>query len=213
MKKDNLELWNKVCKTDPKHTKLVGYGTHKFTAINAAYQMRMATKEFGLYGETWGIMSIEYTRIEGLTNNIQLMLGNAVFFHPNGSFPISSSIELQSYSKKYDTNNVDSDFAKKLETDITTKALSKLGFNADVFLGMYDDNKYVAQVKAEFSEPKKATQKQYPASTIIKAFDKAETEERVKEVWGYTKQSNLQDNPLVLDAIKAAQQRLGIVKK
>ena len=37
---------------------------------------------------------------------------------------------------------------------MTTKALSKLGFNADVFLGKYDDNKYVAKMKEEFAEPK-----------------------------------------------------------
>ena len=32
---------------------------------------------------------------------------------------------------------------KKVATDALTKGLSKLGFNADVFMGMFDDNKYV----------------------------------------------------------------------
>ena len=40
-------------------------------------------------------------------------------------------------------------------TDFTTKALSKLGFNADIFLGKFDDTKYVQQMKQEFKEPAK----------------------------------------------------------
>jgi len=43
---------------------------------------------------------------------------------------------------------------------MTTKALSKLGFNADVFLGLYDDNKYVYQLKQEFN------QERMPALTL-----------------------------------------------
>jgi hypothetical protein len=38
-------------------------------------------------------------------------------------------------------------------TDALTKGLSQLGFNADVFLGLYDDNKYVEAVRREFATP------------------------------------------------------------
>ena len=37
---------------------------------------------------------------------------------------------------------------KKALTDAITKGLSYLGFNADVFLGMFDDNKYVSERNA-----------------------------------------------------------------
>jgi hypothetical protein len=47
---------------------------------------------------------------------------------------------------------VDSDAAKKATTDALTKLLSHLGFNADVFLKKFDDNKYVEQVAEEFSK-------------------------------------------------------------
>ena len=47
---------------------------------------------------------------------------------------------------------VDADFAKKIETDALTKALSKLGFNADVFMGLYDDHKYVQMMDEEFNK-------------------------------------------------------------
>ena len=47
---------------------------------------------------------------------------------------------------------VDDNFAKKLETDTLTKAISKLGFNADIFMGLFDDVKYLAEVTKEFAE-------------------------------------------------------------
>ena len=40
-------------------------------------------------------------------------------------------------------SRVDDDCIKKVATDALTKGLSKLGFNADVFMGRFDDNKYV----------------------------------------------------------------------
>ena len=52
-------------------------------------------------------------------------------------FPIHSSIKYHSNGR------VDDDFMKKVATDALTKGLSKLGFNADVFMGKFDDNKYV----------------------------------------------------------------------
>ena len=41
---------------------------------------------------------------------------------------------------------------KKIETDLTTKALSKLGFSADIFMGKYDDVKYMNDIIKEFQE-------------------------------------------------------------
>jgi hypothetical protein len=43
----------------------------------------------------------------------------------------------------------DEDSVKKALTDAITKGLSYLGFNADVFLGKFDDNKYVQSLHDE----------------------------------------------------------------
>ena len=48
----------------------------------------------------------------------------------------------------------DADCMKKATTDGLTKCLSMMGFNADIFLGKFDDSKYVQQVKAEFEASK-----------------------------------------------------------
>ena len=50
---DNMELWNRVGKTDPDHTKLVAFG-RKFTAIDAHSQIMEATRAFGPIGKGWG---------------------------------------------------------------------------------------------------------------------------------------------------------------
>ena len=52
----------------------------------------------------------------------------------------------------------DSDAPKKATTDGVTKALAQLGFNADVFLKKFDDNKYVAELRAEKAQTKKPEQ-------------------------------------------------------
>ena len=49
----NMELWNKVCRTDPEHTKHVNQ-RGGFTAIDAMYQIQEATKVFGPVGKGWG---------------------------------------------------------------------------------------------------------------------------------------------------------------
>jgi hypothetical protein len=65
--------------------------------------------------------------------------------------------------------NIDKDAPKKATTDALTKALSQLGFNADVFLGKFDDNKYVEDMKREFAPrpDKPSTGEERPRSTKL----------------------------------------------
>ena len=143
---DNLALWHRVEKTDPNHTKQANVGGNRITAIAPQYQILNATKEFGSYGATWGFSEIvhDYT----LADKFNIVEIRATFFYPKGEFPITSSIKMY---RDNALTKVDADFAKKLETDTLTKALSKLGFNADVFMGRYDDVKYMEEVKKEFA--------------------------------------------------------------
>jgi hypothetical protein len=63
---------------------------------------------------------------------------------------------------------IDEDAPKKATTDALTKLLSHLGFSADVFLGLYDDNKYVARLQQQFGARRKAMEETIPPS--IKAL-------------------------------------------
>jgi len=65
--------------------------------------------------------------------------------------PVSS---CQSLYKK--NGGLDDEAPKKAMTDALTKAFSHLGVSADVFLGLFDNNKYVADMKEKFSRPQVA---------------------------------------------------------
>ena len=144
----NLELWNKVEKTNPKYTKKAKIGGHEITAIAPQYQIMQVTEQFGIYGEKWGFKDIKLSY--DLVEKCNLVVFKGTFFFPNGEFEIINSCKL--YMDRALTM-VDDNFAKKIETDALTKAISKLGFNADIFMGKFDDVRYVAEMNAEFNKP------------------------------------------------------------
>ena len=145
--KYNLELWKRLEKTDPKHTKKAKIGGMSITAVAPHYQILNATREFGVYGVTRGFKSIEldYNLIE----KYDLIVFRGCFFSPLGECQVINSSKMYMDRKK---EMVDTDFAKKIETDALTKVLSKMGFNADIFMGRFDDTKYVNDMKREFNE-------------------------------------------------------------
>jgi hypothetical protein len=147
---ENLKLWNAVEKTNPKYTKKANVKGNNIISIAPQYQIKNVTEQFGIYGEKWGFKSLEFDYT--LTESLGLVILHAVFFFPNGEFPIKNAQSLFMDNAK---TKVDDNFAKKLETDTLTKAISKLGFNADIFLGSFDDVKYLAEVTKEFAEKPK----------------------------------------------------------
>ena len=147
MEKNNLELWNKVEKTNPKYTKKAKIGGHEITAIAPQYQIMQVTEQFGVYGKSWGFKNIELSY--DLVEKCNLVVFKGTFFFPNGEFEIINSCKL--YMDRALTM-VDDNFAKKIETDALTKAISKLGFNADIVMGKFDDVRYVAEMNAEFNK-------------------------------------------------------------
>jgi len=145
--KDNLELWKSVEKTNPKYTKKANVKGNNITSIAPQFQIMNATEKFGVYGRTWGFrkMDIDYTLM-----GIGLVSFKATFYFPDGEFETINSIQLY---RDNAMTKIDDNFAKKLETDTLTKCLSKLGFNADIFLGKFDDLRYLDEVTKEFAEP------------------------------------------------------------
>lgn len=182
----NLELWNAVKETDKAFTKDVNQ-RGGYTSITPQYQMQEATKVFGPYGMGWGFDSIDmdYSAIESLG----LVLVKAVFFYmregKKNTFPINNSWPVKQGSR------VDSDFAKKAETNTMGKALSKLGFNADIFMGLFDDPDYVDEVTNR--------------KNLEKAENKIEEQARQDKEWSEWKQKELKAYDLIpnLEALKS----------
>lgn len=140
---NNLALWDEVCGTNPDHTKLVTIGQRSYTTITPMSQAKVATEQFGLYGVGWGL---ENSKFDWQLKDEGLVLHSAAFFFTvqgkKESFLIHNSAIWKTIYKE-GNSRIDADFAKKLETNTISKALSKLGFNADVFMGQFDDHDYV----------------------------------------------------------------------
>lgn len=153
-------LWDSVCKTDPKYTK--GFnrgGGFKGTAVNATWLEHLATSKFGPKGIGWGV---EVEDEKFVTGHALTERDNAIIHIVRiRLWYVYESVrgEIVQYGQTtmvgVNKNGVytDEEAPKKSLTDATTKALSGLGFSADIFLGLYDDNKYVAQVTKEFQGP------------------------------------------------------------
>lgn len=142
---DNLRIWSAVEKTDPAHTKQVNQ-RGGFTAISANYQIMAATKQFGPVGIGWG-----YIAGEPIFHDTLLFVP-VTLWHSDRNNTFGPMLGCEEWKDK--NGRVDSDASKKATTDAITKLLSHLGFNADVFLGKFDDQKYVDQMKREFAEEK-----------------------------------------------------------
>lgn len=196
---NNLELWHRVEKTNPKYTKSANVRGNKITSIAPQFQIMNVTEEFGVYGEKWGFKKLDFDY--SLAETFGLIVLNAVFFFPKGEFEIKNSINLWTDNAK---TRIDSDFAKKIETDTLTKAISKLGFNADIFMGKFDDVKYLAEITKEFEEAPKP----------IKLSDKAIDDLLLKGTDEIEKYINLnKENKIVLTNIQLEKLTLALTEK
>lgn len=178
MKENNLELWRKVEKTNPAYTKQANVKGNKITSIAPQFQIMNVTEQFGSYGKTWGFkdINLDYS----LVNVVGLVVFKATFFYPNGEFPIINSISLYMDNAR---TKVDDNFAKKVETDALTKAVSKLGFNADIFLGKFDDLRYLEDVRQEFSKVDQERETERYKASVISKIEATTTLEQLKTEW------------------------------
>jgi hypothetical protein len=134
-----MELWDKVSQSDKNFLKPVNYGSRKYTSIDPMYQIREVTRAFGPVGKHWGWES--ETEIVSMSNGSAVFLAHITVWHGSRDNSYGPVTGCQTFINS--KGKIDTDATKKAITDGLTKALSHLGFNADVFLGEHD-NKYAA---------------------------------------------------------------------
>jgi len=162
--KENMALWDAVCETDPAYTKPGEYGSRKFTALDAYRQIMAATARWGPVGKGWGWTATFHT---------------AQAEDKDGKFTVGWCVmELwhETREQHYTTTGgavVDrkGEWEKKALTDAITKGLSYLGYNADVFLGKFDDNKYVAEMNAKHANEHRPDRAGEPTAKSGQAAD------------------------------------------
>lgn len=150
--KDSMAIWNRHKKTNPDHTKRVNQ-RGGYTAINPMHQAEIATREFGPYGFGWWVSDLDYELIdtEKPSNDKQIEKSYSLclnckfnYRHEGGvqSFPVSADMPFKHGQDCY----------KKLRTECQSKALSLLGFNADIYQGNWESNEYVEARRREFGD-------------------------------------------------------------
>ena len=194
---DNLSLWNKVQTSKSETLKGVNLG-RKFKSINAHSQVMAATEQFGPMGLGWGYEPT-YEEIFGMLR-CQLKMwaiidGQRSEFYSEGGCAIEpvAGTDARSIRKAGMAN---SDIFKKATTDALTKGLSVLGFNADVFLGLWDDNKYVQEQQRQEQEERDAQLSNIPEREVVPVVEVPVSTISEHEVQGIIKLAKQAGTPL-----------------
>lgn len=174
---ENLHIWKQVQSTDPRYTKPLEGAGFAGTSINAEYMFMRATEIFGPVGTGWGYEIIEDRMLNGAPLSEQIYENNkfvrnvllrdadgTLLFEQNHVlrikfwYVIECDVrgELEAYGSTpymYKTTTkikTDGETHKKSLTDAIKKALSMLGFSADVWLGWHDIPDYLADNAIEY---------------------------------------------------------------
>jgi hypothetical protein len=170
----NLALWNAVRTPDPTHTKQFSRGGgFSGTSTNSTYLAQLATSVFGPIGIGWGIEIEDEKYVDGapILSQSGATICREVIHMVRVRLWYKSTTEKQGDGKpvvgqviQYGQTTfvgknkygpfTDEEAPKKSLTDAMSKCLSLLGFAADVFLGRFDDNKYVNDAKEAYKDHK-----------------------------------------------------------
>lgn len=132
---NRMELWAKVEKTPVNLIKKIKKddGT-ELNTVPSINRIKKATEMFGFYGKNWGLKEIKHKELR-CDSGLFLGLLDATFFVDSENckteFQITNSTPITvMVDNKF---NVNTTYRKAIETDTINKALSKLGFNADIY--------------------------------------------------------------------------------
>jgi hypothetical protein len=158
--KDGKRIWDQAKYTDPRFTKSVSKGAYRFTAVDAQYNVLRAHEIFGAHGDKWGWDLVSTDVVEGVfIVCIKLWYIEEVGMDDEGAvcegrrecspvFGAEGIVKIRRSGERV----IDEDAPKKALTDALSKAFSYLGFSADVFLGMFDNQKYVDAMNKRFAK-------------------------------------------------------------
>lgn len=156
----NLDIWEKLGKTDPAHTK--GFnraGGFKGTAIKPIYTEQKMTEQFGPCGVGWGIDEPKFQVVPGNDGQMAVYCWVSIWINYGDkvSAPIHGVGGDMVVVKQSAGLRTDDEAFKKAFTDAVGNAMKHLGMSADVHMGLFDDNKYVSERKEEVASATKSS--------------------------------------------------------
>lgn len=158
---DNMAFWTAAMKTDPARVKPITGKQYKGNSPQPYYLVERMTESFGMCGIGWGLTIIS-ERMERLTETDVLHVALIELWYIQGGK--TGRIQQVGQTKAaYQSSKgsmvIDEDAPKKSITDAMTKCMSYLGFAGDIFSGMWDDSKYVEEIRGEFDSARYAKQR------------------------------------------------------
>lgn len=150
----NMDLWTRVFKTPPTETKPITGKPYSGTSPKPYYLVQKATETFGPCGIGWGFDILSERIEEGAPGEKIHIARVRVWYEWGGKRGTVEHIGQTPFSgtRKNGQPYTDEDAPKKSVTDALVKALSMIGFAGDIFIGRYDDSKYVNGLRAEARE-------------------------------------------------------------
>lgn len=169
----NLALWNAVEKTDPTHVKPITGKAYQGTSPKPHYLVHKATETFGPIGIGWGFSIVDERIEEGAGGEKMHFARVRVWYKWEGERGEVEHVGGTQFSGTRRNGNhfTDEDAPKKSVTDALVKALSMIGFAGDIFMGRYDDSKYVNDVAGEIARDNEAKAKAKAKSTLAQHID------------------------------------------
>lgn len=157
----NTALWDQVEKTDPKHVKAITGKSYQGSSPKPQYLVKRATETFGPCGIGWGFNIVSERIEEGAGGEKMHIAHVRVWYKWGGEMGSVEHVGGTQFSGTRSSGKpfTDEDAPKKSITDALVKALSMIGFAGDIFMGRYDDSKYVNEMRQEFSEEKTTSPK------------------------------------------------------
>ena len=159
--RDGKIIWDRLKFTDPSFTKKVNKGAYGFTSVDAHYNIMKAHEVFGAHGDGWGWELHSNDVMDGVVvvcislwyvEEIGMDDSGAVVRARRDCSPVFGTAKLKGTNRNGPF--VDDEAPKKALTDALSKAFSYLGFSADVFLGFFDNHKYVESMRSKFKKEK-----------------------------------------------------------
>lgn len=183
---DNLSIWNKHADIDPKYTKPITGKPYKGTSPNPHYIIRCMTEMFGPVGVGFG-WEVVAEGFQPLGDEV-LHWCRIRFWHTDPQSPgFSAYGQTKALMKTKSGLMLDEDAPKKSLTDAITKAAGQVGVAANIFLGRWDDSRYVEQVNAEYRTDEAVSKKQDtstpPAAKAVEYINEAADVADLKHRW------------------------------
>lgn len=189
MKMENkTAIWDALCRTDPAHTK--GFqraGGFRGTAIKPIYCIQRMTQIFGACGEGWGMDKPEFQLVPAGNEILVYCTVRLWYVSPHmGVYGVGGDKVLVGGEKPRSNDEA----FKMAYTDALSNAMKQIGMAADVHMGLFEDNKYLAEVAKEFApEPevkpafRTAGERRKFCKNVLDGINTSETEDDLKALY------------------------------